>query len=80
MGPDLLLSCGHPSKGKSDQNRNGRRENVEVDLPVLPEHILPSLLDLRDTFHALDRGVDQVAVVAYRDISALLEIDGRVLS
>ena len=50
-----------------------------MNVPVLPEYTFPLLLDLRDTFHGLDGGLDQVAVVAYWDVSALFEIDGRVL-
>ena len=51
-----------------------------MNTPVLPEHTLSPLLDLRDAFNGLDRSLDQVAVVAYWDISALFKIDGRVLA
>ena len=49
------------------------------DAPVLPEGVLPLLLDLRNPLHCLDRVLHQLAVVAYWDISALLELDSRVL-
>lgn len=54
-------------------------ELIGVNAPVLPEYTFPPLLDLRDTFHCLDRGLDQVAVVAYGYISSFFEFDGRVL-
>ena len=51
-----------------------------MDAPVLPEYMLPPLLDLGDTLHGLDRSLDQVAVVAYWYVSSLFEVDGGVLS
>jgi len=50
-----------------------------VNAPVLPEHTFSPLLDLRDTFHSLDRGLEQVAVVANGYVSSFFEVDGRVL-
>ena len=66
---------------KSDaiRARAGAGRENDVSAPILPEHMFPPLLDLGDTFHGLHRGLDQVAVVAYWDVSALLELDGRVL-
>jgi len=63
-------------KGKSDQGQSSHRKLIGVNLPVLPEYVLPPLLDICDTFHSLDRGLDQVTVVAHWDVSALFEIDG----
>lgn len=54
-------------------------KTIEVSAPLPPEHMFPPLLDLCDAFHRLDRGLNQVAVVTYRDVSALFKIDGRVL-
>jgi len=79
MGPDLLLGRGHPFEEQSDQGQNKRRELMGVNAPVLPEYALSPLLDLCYAFHSLDCGLDQVAVVAYWDVSSFLEIDGRVL-
>lgn len=41
--------------------------------------MLPSLLDLSNPFHRLDRSLHQLAIVADGNVSALLEIDGSVL-
>jgi hypothetical protein len=79
MGPGLLLGYSHPFGGQSDQGQSKRRELISKNAPVLPEYTFPPLLDLCDAFHSLDRGLDQVAVVAYWDVSSLFEIDGRVL-
>lgn len=48
--------------------------------PVLPKYMLSLPLDLCNTFHGLDRCLDQVAVVAHWDVSALFEINGRIYS
>ena len=48
--------------------------------PVFPERMLALLLDLRNPLHRLDRRLHQLAVVTYRDISALLEFNGGVLN
>jgi len=40
-----------------------------------PECMFPALLDLPNPFDRLDRSMHQLAIVADRDISALLEID-----
>ena len=66
-------------KGKSDQGQSKLRGPVGLDAPILPEYMFPPLLDLGDTLHSLDRGLDQVAVVAYWYVSPLFEINGRVL-
>ena len=53
---------------------------MKIDVPVFPEYVFPPLLDFCDTLHSFDRSLHQVTVVSDRDVSALLEIDGRVLS
>ena len=41
--------------------------------------MLPLLLDLRYPLHRLHRRLDELAVVADRDVSPLLKLDRRVL-
>ena len=41
--------------------------------------MLPLLLDLRYPLHRLDRSLDELTVVADRDVPPLLKLDGRVL-
>ncbi len=50
-----------------------------MDEPVLPERMLPLVLDLRYPLHRLHRRLHQLAVVADRDVSPLLELNRRVL-
>lgn len=47
--------------------------------PVFPEGMLPSPLDLGDPLYRLNRRLHQLAVVAHRDISPFLEVDGGIL-
>ena len=47
--------------------------------PILPEGMLALLLDLADALHGLDRGLDDLAIVADGDVAALLEVNRRVL-
>lgn len=47
--------------------------------PVLVEHTLALGLDLLRALQCLDRCCHQVAIVADRDVAALLELEGRVL-
>ena len=49
------------------------------DVPILPESMLALLLDLADALHGLDRGLDELAIVADGDVAALLKVDRRVL-
>ena len=74
LATDILI------KGNPIRNKGNTSSKAGVNAPVLPEYAFPPLLDLRDAFHSLDRGLDQVAVVAYWDISALFKVDGGVLS
>lgn len=68
-------------------NRHSVRRNHErlsdqagdQDLPLPPECMFPALFDLSNPFHRLDRSLHQLAIVADRDISALLEIDCSIL-
>ena len=41
--------------------------------------MLALLLDLADALHGLDRGLDELAIVADGDVAALLEVNRRVL-
>lgn len=66
-------------RGNCGRGQSERLKLIGMNAPVLPEHMFPLLLDLCDTFHSLDRGLDQVAVVAHGHISSLFKVDGRVL-
>jgi hypothetical protein len=79
VGPGLLLGYSHPFERQLQSRSKEMRDIIETNVPLLPEHMLSLLFDLCDTFHSLDRGLNQIAVVAHGDISALFEIDGRVL-
>lgn len=46
---------------------------------MFPECMFPLLFDFGDPFHSLDGGLYELSVVANRDVSSLLEFDGRVL-
>lgn len=54
--------------------------NMNEDAPMFPEGVLPLRPDLRNTLHGLHRSLHELAVVAYRNVPALLELDGRVLT
>lgn len=53
---------------------------VIIDVPVFPEHMFPSLLDLPNTSHSLDSSLYEVPIVTYRYVSSLLKVNRRVLS
>ncbi len=48
-------------------------------IPVLPESMLSSFLDLRNPLHCVDSGLHEITVITNRDIPAFLEIDSRIL-
>lgn len=48
-------------------------------IPVFPERMFPALLDFGNPLHGLYRCLYQLAIVAYRNISAFLEVDCWIL-
>ena len=46
---------------------------------MFPENVLSPLADFSDALHGLDRGLDELAIVADGDVAALLEVNRRVL-
>ena len=55
------------------------RRSSRGNAPVLPESMLPLLLDLRYPLHRLHRRLDQLAVVPDGDVSPLLELNRGIL-
>ena len=50
-----------------------------VKIPVLPERMFSSFLDFRNSFHCMESGLHEIAVISNRDVPAFLEINSRIL-
>ena len=71
---EFLPARSHPVHCSASLLRDSSKK-----IPVLPERMFSSFLDFRNPLHCMECGLHKIAVIANRNIPALLEINSRIL-